>query len=201
MRGKRNARSRVRGSWAARLTGAGLAVLLAGAGVVTYLVVDGNHANQDGSELPTRVLSTQAVGLVNPGPAGAASASAASDMLLATGAGLSFSDNSQAGSNWTADQMAGGTIIFIYLPDGHCLGPSRGAGLSLQRCNLQAGQRWLQRHPVTGASGLQYWQLRNLSDGRCLTAAGTGSGATSARLEHCQASPGWQQLIALLTAS
>lgn len=205
MRGKRNARSRVRGSWAARLTGAGLAILLAGVGVAAYLIVGGNRASQDASELPTRVLGTQAVGLVNPGPAGPSSASPASDMLLATGAGLVFSDNGQAGSNWTADQMAGGTVIFIYLPDGRCLGSSRGSGVALQACNLQAGQRWVQRHPVTGADGLQYWQLHNLSDERCLTAvaaAGAASPAQAgARMEGCQATPGWQQLIALLTAS
>lgn len=195
MRGRRNARSRVRGSWAARLTGAGLAILLAGVGVGAYLIVGGGRASQDSSELPTRVLTTQAVGLVNPGPAGPASTSPASDTLVAAGGGLRFSDNTQAGSDWTADQMAGDTVIFIYLPNGLCLGASRGPGVALQRCNLEAGQRWLQRHPVTGASGLQYWQLRNLSDGRCLTAAAT------ARLGRCQASPGWQQLIALFTAS
>jgi hypothetical protein len=201
MRGKRSARSRVRGSWAARLTGAGLAVLLAAVGVAAYLIVGGNHASQDASELPTRVLSTQAVGLVNPGPAGPASSSPASQMLVATGAGLSFADNGQAGSDWTADQMAGGTLIFIYLPDGQCLGSARRAGVTLQRCNLEAGLRWVQRHPVTGGTGLQYWQLRNLSEGRCLTAVGSGSAAAAARLQRCQATPGWQQLIALLTAS
>lgn len=191
----------MRGSWAARLTGAGVAIVLAGVGVAAYLIVGGSHASPDASELPTKVLSTQAVGLVSPGPAGPASTSPASQMLVAAGAGLGFSDNTQAGSDWTADQMAGGTDIFIYLPDGKCLGSSRGSGVALQACNLQAGQRWVQRHPVTGASGLQYWQLRNLSDGRCLTAAGAGSAAPPARLERCQPTPGWQQLIALLTAS
>jgi hypothetical protein len=200
MRGKRNARSRVRGSWAARLTGAGLAILLAGAGAAAYLIVGAGRANPEVSALPTRVLGTQAVGLVNPGPAGTSGTSTATPTLVATGAGLRFSSAAQAGADWTADQMAGGTTIFIYLPDGRCLGSSRGTGVALQPCNLQAGQRWVQRHPVTGASGLQYWQLRNLSDGRCLAAVATPAG-TGARLARCQATPGWQQLIALLAPS
>jgi hypothetical protein len=98
--------------------------------------------------------------------------------------------------------MAGGTYIFIYLQDGLCLGPSRAASVSLQRCSLEADQRWVRQRPVLGSNGLEYWQLRNLSDGRCLTAPGTGGTAGSgARLEHCQALPAASQLIAFLTTS
>jgi hypothetical protein len=202
MRGKRNARSRTRGSWAARLTGAGLAILLAAAGAITYLIVGGNHADGAASGLPTKVLGTQAVGLVNPGP-GASGANP--EMLTATHAGLSFSTTGQVGANWTADQMAGGTFIFIYLPNGRCLGSSPGSGVALQQCNLQADQRWAPQHQVTLASGENYSQLRNLSDGRCLTAVGTvqaaGPATTAARLERCQAVPSFRQLIAFVTAS
>ena len=67
MRGRRNARSRVRGSWAARLTGTAFAILLAGAGVAAYLIVGAGHASKDASVLPTRVLGTQAISLVSPG--------------------------------------------------------------------------------------------------------------------------------------
>ena len=137
MPGKRNARSRVRGSWAARLTGAGFAILLAAVGAAVYLVVGGAHADNDSSVLPTRVLATQAIGLA-VSPAGSSGTDA-----LVSGRGLSFSGSSGTGANWTADQMAGGTYIFIYLQDGLCLGPSRKASVSLQRCSLEADQRWV----------------------------------------------------------
>jgi hypothetical protein len=186
----------------ARLTGAGLAILLAGIGVAAYLIVGGNHADKDASELPTKVLNTSAVGLVNPGPE---PSGAQPQMLLAARGLLSFTSAGQVGANWTADQMSGGTYIFIYLPNGLCLGSGHAATASLQRCSLQAGQRWASQHQVTGANGVDYSQLRNLSDGRCLTAvapAGAASaGQTTARVEHCQATPDWHQLIAFVTAS
>jgi len=194
MPGKRSARSRVRGSWAARLTGAGFAILLAAVGAAVYLLVGGAHADNDSSDLPTRVLATQAIGL-------AYSPSAADvDALEAASSGLVFGGSESTGANWTADQMAGGTYIFIYLQNGKCLGPARAASVSLQRCSLQAPQRWVRQHSVQGGNGLEYWQLRNLSDGRCLTAAADG-GPPAARLERCQASPGASQLIAFLTSS
>jgi len=203
MRGKRDARSRSRGSGAARLTGAGLAVLLAGAGLAAYLIV-GNRASQDASVLPARVLGTQAVGLVNPGPPQSAGTSPAPAMFLASRSDLSFTAAGPAGTDWTADQMAGGTYIFIYLPDGLCLASARSSAVALARCNLEASQRWVRQHLVS-AGGLDYWQLRNLSSGRCLTAADGNAAAASAqsaaRLDRCQASPGWTQLVAFMTAS
>ena len=80
MPGKRNARSRGRGSWAARLIGVGLAIVLAGVGVALYLIY-GNKASQ-ATALPTRVLGTQAVGLVNPGRPPQAGASTAGRIRL-----------------------------------------------------------------------------------------------------------------------
>jgi hypothetical protein len=205
MPGKRNARSRVRGSWAARLTGTAVAVVLAGAGVAVYLVVGGANDDNSASVLPTRVLGTQAIGLADAAPAHSAGASPAAETLLTSRSGLSFQASGQVTADWTADQMAGGTYIFIYLPNGRCLGPSRANTISLQGCNLQADQRWIREHPVLGAGGLDYWQLRNLAAGRCLTAhsvPGPGGTTESApRLERCQAPPGSSQLIAFLINS
>jgi hypothetical protein len=209
MPGKRNARSRVRGSWAARLTGGAFAILLAGVGVAAYLIVGGAHADNSGDVLPTRVLATQAIGLVDAGPAQAAGANPAPQTLLASQADLSFRAVGEVAADWTADQMAGGTYIFIYLPNGLCLGSSSTKSgtksAALQRCNLQAGQRWIRQRSVVGASGLDYWQLRNLALNRCLTAASVPHQAatteSAARLETCQAAPDWRQLIAFLTAS
>jgi hypothetical protein len=205
MPGKRNARSRVRGSWAARLTGGAFAILLAGVGLAAYLIVGGAHADNSGDVLPTRVLATQAIGLVDAGPAQKAGASPAPQTLLASGADLSFRAVGDVAADWTADQMAGGTYIFIYLPNGLCLGSSGTKSVALQRCNLQADQRWIRQRSVVGASGLDYWQLRNLALNRCLTAASvphqTAATESAARLDACQAAPDWRQLIAFLTDS
>jgi Ricin-type beta-trefoil lectin domain-like len=202
MRGKRDARSRTRGSWAARLTGIGLAIVLAGVGLAVYLVA-GNHAPH-APGLPTRVLGTQAVALVNPGPPPAAGKSASPEAFLASRADLGFTAADQAGADWTADQMAGGTYIFIYLPDGRCLTAARASAVTLARCNLGAGQRWV-RQRLVSSGGLDYWQLRSLSRGRCLTAAGGDAAITpaqsDARLDRCLAPPDWSQLVAFMTAS
>jgi|HubBroStandDraft_6_1064221.scaffolds.fasta_scaffold103079_1 hypothetical protein len=205
MPGKRNSRSRVRGSWAARLTGAGFAILLAVVGVATYLVVGGSHASKDATALPTRVLGTQAIGLISTGPAASGDANPNPQTLLASRSGLSFVTSGQSGANWTADQMAGGTYIFIYLPTGQCLGPSSlGSLAGLAKCNLAASQRWVRRGGQADSTGLEYWQIRNLASGLCLTSvAAKGSakaGASAARLQRCQSQPGWRQLIAFLTA-
>jgi len=201
MPGKRNARSRVRGSWAARLTGVSIAIVLAAVGLAAYLIVGGTRAGSSASALPTRVLGTQAIGLAaSLTPAGGSSATV--EALVASRSGVRFTAATQAGANWTADQMAGGTYIFIYLPDGLCLGASEAAAVALQRCSLQAGQRWLRQRPVIGTSGIDYWQLRNLADGRCLTvASAAGKGSPAARLARCQATPGAHQLVAFLTTS
>ena len=71
--------------------------------------------------------------------------------------------------------------------------------------HLDASQRWVRQHLVISASGPDYWQLRNLSDNGCLTAAAQAGQAAAvgvaARLEPCQAPPGRGQQIAFLTIS
>jgi hypothetical protein len=203
MPGKRNARSRVRGSWAARLIGIGLAIVLAGAGIAAYLTFGNKPSHSPG--LPTRVLSQQAVGLVSPGPPARAGASPAPEAFLVARSDLSFTAAAgQAGADWTADQMAGGTYIFIYLPNGQCLASARKSAVTLTRCNLEASQRWIRQHLVS-EGGLEYGELRNLSSSRCLTAVGGSAAAAPAqsapRLDRCQASPDWTQLVAFVTAS
>jgi hypothetical protein len=188
------------------MTGISFVVLVAGAGLAAYLIF-GTGARKAADVLPTRVLSTQAVDLVVAGPPGAAGASPAPQMLLASSPNLSFAGGSSADAAWTSDQMAGGTYIFIYLQNGLCLAPKPAPSSSsgtppparavvLQRCNLQASQRWVRQNRKPGAGGLDYWELRNLADDRCLTAGPTGS---AARLATCAVTPGRQQLIAFVT--
>jgi hypothetical protein len=202
MPGKRSARRRSRGSWAPRLVGTGFALLLAVAGVAAYLIVGATHDSKDASVLPTRVVGTQAVGIVSSGAPSQASRGA--EALLASHADLVFTANGPGGVQWTSDEMAGGTYIFIYLPDGLCLATRQAlhaATVTLERCDLHANQRWLRQLPSVGANSLVYWQLRNLADGRCLaTGQATGKGESAAQLERCQANPGLRQQIAFPTA-
>jgi hypothetical protein len=177
--------------------GTGFALLLAVAGVAAYLIVGGTHDKKDAA-----VVGTQAVGIVNTGAAGA---NPDPETLLASHSGLVFKADVPPGAQWTSDQMAGGTYIFIYLPDGLCLAARASPlvpSLALEQCNLQASQRWLRQLPNVGPNGLDYWQLRNLADGRCLAAGNVlGNQESAAVLQRCEASPGWRQQVAFPTAS
>src|SRR6266581_144891 len=112
-------RPRTRGSWAARLVGLGFVVLLAGAGVAAYLFV-GTRTRQTAAVLPTRVLSTQAVGLVMAGPPTAAGSSPAPQMLIASGPDLTFVADgpASAGSGSTGPRPPAG------LTTGSCATPT-----------------------------------------------------------------------------
>jgi hypothetical protein len=206
-----------RGGTAARLAGAGLAVLLAAVGATAYLIID----RVGDSPLPTRVLGTQAVAVVSPGaagPTGWSGSGPAPGTLLDSAGRLTFSAGAQAGAGWTADQMAGGTYILIYLANGGlCLtSPALPASAAvLARCDLAANQRWVRVGPTTGGGGLDYWQLRNDADGRCLAAgspvvaigqSAKGSGAAGgsgqvAQMQSCQTVPSWHQLVTFVQSS
>jgi hypothetical protein len=198
MRGASGGSTGLRGSRAARLTGAGIAVLLAAAAVTAYLVASAKPAP---APLRTQVLSTQVIDLVSGGPAAAATSNPpagpgpGTGTLVASGSRLTFSSAPQASAQWTADQMAGGTYIFIYLANGGlCLSSPAAPGPAvLQRCDLAANQRWRRQGLTPGAAGTDYWQLRNSADGRCL-AAGDVAGEP-AQLQRCQQPPGQSQLI------
>jgi Ricin-type beta-trefoil lectin domain-like len=181
--------------------GTGFAILLAVAGLAAYLVVGGTHDRKDASVLPTRVVGTQAVSIANTGPASGTTSSA--ETLVARRSDLLFTAGGPAGPQWTSDQMAGGTYILIYLPNGMCLATGASApapAVALERCNLKSNQRWLRQRPSVGANGLDYWQMRNLADGRCLEAGRTaGAGRSAVLLRPCSVSPDWRQQVAFLT--
>jgi hypothetical protein len=194
------------------LAGAGLAVLLGAAGATAYLIID----RVGDPPLPTRVLGTQAIAMVSPGaagPQGWSGTGPAPGTLLDSAGRLTFSANARGGAGWTADQMAGGTYIFIYLANGGlCLtSPALPATAAvLARCDLAANQRWVRVGPTAGGGGLNYWQLRNDADGRCLaagspvTAAGNGAAGGSgpaARMQSCQSAPSWHQLVTFVPSS
>ena len=187
---------RTRGSWTPRLAGIGAAVLVASGGVAAYLVASPAHAARRIEQLPTRVASVQTVGIVAQ-PHGRAR------LLRPAGGGLrwaampSAADHPQGDPQWTADTMAGGTLVFIYVPSGQCLASvprKHGPVLALRRCDLAAAQRW-QQLGGNRSSQRQNGQYRNLASRRCLMAAGTGQPGSPAVLAPCATSAPGSQLI------
>jgi hypothetical protein len=187
---------RTRGSWTPRLAGIGAVVLVASGGVVAYLITSPAHAARHIEQLPTRVASVQTVGIV-------AQQHGRPRLLRPAGGGLRWAalppgDNEDQGNpQWTADTMAGGTMVFIYVPSGQCLASVRhkhgGPLVALRRCDLGAAQRWQQ---LGGAQASQRpsGQYRNLASGRCLTVGGTGQpGRPAVQAQCARASP--SQLI------
>ena len=137
---------RTRGSWTPRLAGVGAAVLVASGGVAAYLVASPAHAARRIEQLPTRVASVQTVGIVAQ-PNGRARLLRPAGGRLRWGAMPPAADRPQGDPQWTADTMAGGTLVFIYVPSGQCLASvprKHGPVLALRRCDLAAAQRWQQ---------------------------------------------------------
>ena len=176
---------------------------VAGGAVAVYLIAGHRPAAKAPARLSTKVASVQAVGLLTPDASRQAGAPAQPQLLLLSPAGLAFTTVSHGGPpasfpEWTADQMVGGSYIFIYISSGQCLGAAPGATAALQRCDLSGRQRWIREDGRTTASGQEYGQLRNAADGRCLTAGGPAAagGAGSVSLQRCARPPGWTQLTA-----
>ena len=153
-------------------------MLVAAGGVAAYLVTL-HPAGARSAALPTRVVSDQTVGLIvqDTQPRSAAQLV----QLLGSHASPEFSlvslAEQQSGSGqWTADLMAGNSYIFIFLPNGDCLGAAGRAGragrarLVLQRCDLAANQRWRREGPGTLAQGHSFYAYANVADRSCLTA-------------------------------
>jgi hypothetical protein len=181
----------------------GVIVLLAGGGLVAYL--GSQHAarhDHDVAALSAKVLKVQTIGLVDYGPDddGDQSSHDPDDhplMLRLTGAGLAFvpipkSELIAGVPLWTADQMADGSEIFIYIPTGRCLTAARrDTSLELAHCDLGASQRWHPAHLATVA-GQPLAQFAT-ANGKCLAAR---SHAGPARLAQCGPARTKQQEIA-----
>ena len=101
---------------------------------------------------------------------------------------------------WTADLMAGGSYIFIYLPTGQCLsavGTAGEARLTLRHCDLDASQRWRRTQLAVAARAHDFYQYANLRDGSCVTQTGMLPGQVfGASLAACASSQPADQLIA-----
>lgn len=210
---------RSRGSWAVRIAGIALALVAAATVASVLVLTQGTPRARKHSHAPPpprNVVSALTVALVNPGPPPRPDSRPVPEMLqesatglafTATGGGQASSGAGQAsGQEWTADQMAGGTYIFIYVPDGRCLtAPASltATTATLARCNLGIGQRWRHQFFGTDAAGRDDWQLRSAVDGRCLTAVppalGSQPGESGVALRGCSVPVGWRQIISFQT--
>lgn len=191
---------RTRGSWTPRIAGISAAVLAAFAGAIIYAVASPAGTGRHDGALSGRVRSVQTVGIISQ-VGGAVGEASALRMLsvLARGrlvyAPIPAADLPQGNPQWTVDTMGDGTFVFIYAPSGRCLGGA-GRRVTLQRCDLGAGQRWQQvRSTLQSAGGIQYAQYRNLGSGRCLATRVTGTASAPGLLACGPAGP-VRQLVA-----
>ncbi|MHB1432349.1 MAG: hypothetical protein ACYCVZ_09585 [Streptosporangiaceae bacterium] len=195
---------RAPGSWAPRLTGVGAAVLLAGAVLGIYLAsTPSGHpgrapapvrakaaGHRPATPRAPQVTKVESVGLVDFGPAddGDGWQRDRDDhplMLRPRGSGVAFvvipgAQLAAGPREWTVNELADGSDIFIDISTGDCLAATSGARLILAHCDLSASQRWRPVHQrsVAGQSVAGY---ASVSTGRCLAAGGLASRtATSA---------------------
>ncbi|HUZ25128.1 MAG TPA: hypothetical protein VMV07_15335 [Streptosporangiaceae bacterium] len=195
---------RTRGSWTPRLAGIGAVVLVAAGAAIAYSVASSASASRSATQLPTRVQSVQTVGIISqlPGPSGRAIELRQLDV---TPADLQFgplppASLPQGDPQWTADTIVGGTLVFIYAPNGKCLasmGSARRPVVTLRRCDLGPEQRWQRVSAALRPDGHEYGQIRNLRNGRCLTVGDPvpGSASLPAGLARCSTAPPASQLL------
>jgi hypothetical protein len=183
---RHTARPRTRGSLVPILTGLGAIVVLAGAGTAAYLVAFHPARPAHTVSLPEKVLGVQTVGLIGEVPPSTSASGLV--QLLGPQVAPAFSPVPQSEAvngtpEWTADQMAGSTYIFIYLPTGQCLaskGPSARPALALQHCDVtSADQRWQPLGSAIVTSGHDFYEFENVGSSRCISqiAAAAGHGA------------------------
>ncbi len=201
---RRTASSRASGSWLPRLTGLGVVVLLAAAGVTGYVIAFHPAAKHHSPPLPTRVVSYQTVGLVVADSVPGTSSGQLLQLVSPHGTPafslLSQTQQAQGSPQWTADLMAGDSYIFIYLPTGQCLsaaGSARHPKLALRHCDLDASQRWRRMQRAVLSQAHDFYQYANLGDRACLTQQGEQPGPVfGASLAACSPSQPADQFIA-----
>ena len=206
---RRTAGPRTRDSRLPRLAGFGVAVVVAGGLVTGYLLAFHPARGHHAAPLPTRVVSYQTVGLVVADTQPGSPADQLLQLLGSQGtpqfSPLAQIQLTEGSPQWTADLMAGGSYIFIYLPTGQCLsaiGKVSQPKLALRHCDLDAGQRWRRTQRAVLTQAHDFYQYANLSNGSCLTQTGVLPGQIySASLADCLASQPADQLIAFWWSS
>lgn len=194
---RRTVRPRTRGSLVPILTGLGAIVVLAGAGTAAYLVAFQPTKPVHPISLPQKVLGFQTVGLI--GKVSPSASASGLVQLLSPRATPAFSPVPQSEAvsgtpEWTADQMAGGTYIFIYLPTGQCLS-SRGTALALRHCDLTSvDQRWQRLGTAVLSSGHDFYEFENFGSSKCISQV--TATADHGGLEPCDPAKPTSELLA-----
>jgi hypothetical protein len=200
---RRTARPRTRGSWLPRLAGLGVIVVLAVGGATAYIVEFHPLQAARPAPLPSRVASTQTVGLIAE-PALRSGSGGALIQLLSPErspvfAPVGISQQQDGQPQWIADLMTGGGYIFIYLPTSQCLtsaGPGGRARLTVQRCDLSPRQRWRQLGAGVDQGGHSFYQYANLASGKCIAQLSAASQGGKAGLTACDSAQPASQLLA-----
>lgn len=198
---------RARGSWAARLTGIGVIIVVVAGAVTAYLVTTHQFGARPAA-LPTRVVNYQTVGLIGE-DAQSPSASELVQLLGMRGAPrftpVSAAEQQSGSGQWTADLMVGNSYIFIFLPSDDCLsatGSARHVKVVLQHCDLKASQRWRRIGPGTLAQGHAFYAYANMANGACLTEGAELPGqALAVGLSACAKDPPADQDLAFWWAA
>ena len=206
---RRTAGPHPRESWLPRLAGIGVIVLLAAGGVTGYLLAVHPGSPHHAAPLSTRVLSYATVGLIAENSAPGSPAGQLLQLLgqrdTAQFSPLGPAQAAEGSPQWTADQMAGGTYIFIFLKTGDCLtadDPRDKRSLTLEHCDLGAQQRWRRTNTPVLTQGHEFYEYANLGDGACLTQEGVRAGPVyDAGLAACAPSDPTSQLIAFWWSS
>jgi hypothetical protein len=203
MPGQRHtARPRTQGSWQPRLAGLAVIVIVALAGTVAYLLAFHPGTARQPGPLPSRVASTQTVGLLAEARAGqdGSMIQLLSSRRQAGFVPVDLAQQEDGQPEWIADVMTDGSYIFIYLPTSECLG-SAGAHLTVQRCNLSSRQRWRRLGNGVAEDGHDFYQFANVADRKCLARTeASGGGNYAAGLAPCGAHPASQLLAFWWTA-
>lgn len=193
-----------RESWRPRLAGLAIVLLLAAGGVAAYLVALHPAAARTSPPLPTKVTSSQTVGLLiqnsEPGSHPGQLLQLVGRQAAAAFISVSRAQVAEGSPAWTADLMAGNAYIFIFLPTGRCLtavGPASDAKIALSHCDLAATQRWRRTASVSKIDGHDFYQYANLANGACLTQNGVTAGQIfHATMAACSPAKPVDQLVA-----
>jgi hypothetical protein len=197
---RRTVRPRTRGSWVPILTGLGAIVVVAGAGTAAYVVAFHPARPVHPVTLPQKVLGVQTVGLI--GEVSSSASASGLVQLVSPRVAPTFSPVPQSEAvsgtpQWTADQMAGSTFIFIYLPTGQCLaskGPPSRPALVLRHCDLSSvDQRWQRLGDAVLSTGHDFYEFENAGSGKCIS---RGTAATQAGLAPCSPAKPASELLA-----
>jgi hypothetical protein len=181
---------------------------LAAGGVTAYLIAFQSGKHHPSSGLSSKVIQVQTVGLVGQGQ----STGSGKSLLQLLGSQqtpvfspLASAQVSSGLPQWTADQMADGTYIFIFLPTGNCLAASHNLHptIQLRRCNEQSPlQRWRRSFAPVAIDRHDFYQYANGGVQGCLSMTSTVTGSNnSAALEPCETSPQADQLVAFWWSS